>query len=227
MYPLGSPPSSQPAGHAPVVGSQAAPSWQWHWYTQSGANPNWQPPDGDDNAWNIYLFKIFIKHAPQRTKNCQFPNFVVAGGIVSCHYDNLRCHRSRQSCQIDDLLFLFSVHWVSWCFVFGSFILSNFSELMLFIYPHSSGLLRLQPGNWIQINRYPHFTKRSSLQWFYTLLFWSTACTEWIKPTGHLYTGGRPPDKQTVKKAVKNLTLSILWFIVCTTMFCWLSNPFP
>ena len=38
-------------------------------------------------------------------KNCQFDNSVVTGGTVSCHYDNLRCHQSQQSCQIDDLLF--------------------------------------------------------------------------------------------------------------------------
>ena len=40
-----------------------------------------------------------------RTKDRQFDNFVVTGGIVSCCYDNLRCHQSWQSCQIDDLLF--------------------------------------------------------------------------------------------------------------------------
>ena len=40
-----------------------------------------------------------------RIKDCQFDNFVVTGGTVSCRYDNIRCHQSRQSCQIDDLLF--------------------------------------------------------------------------------------------------------------------------
>ena len=33
----------------------------------------------------------------------QFDNFVVTGGTISCHYENLRCHQWQQSCQIDDL----------------------------------------------------------------------------------------------------------------------------
>ena len=36
-------------------------------------------------------------------KDRQFDNFVVTGGTVSCRNDNLWCHQSRQSCQIDDL----------------------------------------------------------------------------------------------------------------------------
>ena len=40
-----------------------------------------------------------------RTKECQFDNFVVTGGTVSFHYDNLRYHQSRQKLQIGDLLF--------------------------------------------------------------------------------------------------------------------------
>ena len=40
-----------------------------------------------------------------KTKACQFDNFVVTDGIVSCHDDNLWCHQWRQSCQIDDHLF--------------------------------------------------------------------------------------------------------------------------
>ena len=39
------------------------------------------------------------------TKYHQFDNFVVTGGTVSCHNDNLQCHQSQQSCQIDNLLF--------------------------------------------------------------------------------------------------------------------------
>ena len=42
---------------------------------------------------------------PLKTKDCQFDNFVVTGCTISCHNDNLRCHQSRQSCQIDNLLF--------------------------------------------------------------------------------------------------------------------------
>ena len=40
-----------------------------------------------------------------KTKDRQFDNFVVIDGTVSCHYDNLRCHQWRQSCQIDNLSF--------------------------------------------------------------------------------------------------------------------------
>ena len=50
---------------------------------------------------------MLLKYVTQtlRTKDRQFDNFVVTGGTVSCHYDNLRCHQSRQSCQTADLLF--------------------------------------------------------------------------------------------------------------------------
>ena len=40
--------------------------------------------------------------SPLKTKSSQFDNFVVTGGTVSCHYDNLRCHQWKQSRQIDD-----------------------------------------------------------------------------------------------------------------------------
>ena len=40
-----------------------------------------------------------------KTKGCQFDNFVVTGGTVSCRNDNLRCHQWRRSCQIDNFLF--------------------------------------------------------------------------------------------------------------------------
>ena len=40
---------------------------------------------------------------PWKKKDCQFDNFVVSGGIVSLHYDNLWCSQRRQICQIDDL----------------------------------------------------------------------------------------------------------------------------
>ena len=28
-----------------------------------------------------------------KTKDCQFDNFIITGGTVSCHYDNLLCHQ--------------------------------------------------------------------------------------------------------------------------------------
>ena len=37
-----------------------------------------------------------------KTKYSQFDNSVVCDGTVGCHYDNLRRHRWRQSCQIND-----------------------------------------------------------------------------------------------------------------------------
>ena len=43
----------------------------------------------------VAIFVISLK-----TIDRQFDNFVVTGGTVSCHYDNLRCHHWQQSCQI-------------------------------------------------------------------------------------------------------------------------------
>ena len=40
-----------------------------------------------------------------KTKGCQFDNFVIIGGTVSCRNDNLPCHQWWQNCPIDDLLF--------------------------------------------------------------------------------------------------------------------------
>ena len=40
-----------------------------------------------------------------KTKYRQSDNFVITGGTVSCHYENLRCHQWWWSCQIDNLLF--------------------------------------------------------------------------------------------------------------------------
>ena len=44
-----------------------------------------------------------------KTKSRQFDNFVVTGGTVNCHNDNLRCQQRRQCCQIIDF-FVFSVY---------------------------------------------------------------------------------------------------------------------
>ena len=35
----------------------------------------------------------------------RFDDFGVAGGTMSCHYDNLRCHRWRRACRSDGPLF--------------------------------------------------------------------------------------------------------------------------
>ena len=51
----------------------------------------------------IFGFTSFVFVHALKMKDRQFDNFVVTGGTVSCHYDNLRCHQSRQSRQIDDL----------------------------------------------------------------------------------------------------------------------------
>ena len=40
-----------------------------------------------------------------KTKGRQFDNFVVTGGTESYRNDNLRCHQSRKSCQIDKFSF--------------------------------------------------------------------------------------------------------------------------
>ena len=52
---------------------------------------------------NHYFINL-IAHTP-RARDCQFDSFVVAGGTVSCHYDNFRCHQWWQGCRADDLLF--------------------------------------------------------------------------------------------------------------------------
>ena len=50
-----------------------------------------------------------------KTKGCQFDNFVVTGGTVSCRNDNLQRHQWRQSSQIDDLLFsVDDINHISW-----------------------------------------------------------------------------------------------------------------
>ena len=52
---------------------------------------------------NHYFINL-IAHT-LRARDCQFDNFVVAGGTVSCHYDNFRCHQWWRGCRADDLLF--------------------------------------------------------------------------------------------------------------------------
>ena len=56
-------------------------------------------PSHADSAMTIQC------HMNTKNNDRQYDNFVVTGGTVSCHYDNLRCHQWRQSCEIDDLLF--------------------------------------------------------------------------------------------------------------------------
>ena len=59
-------------------------------------------------AWKVVksrfwlAFRVYIS---LKIKHRQFDNFVVAGGTVSCHNDNLRCHQWRQSCQIATFCF--------------------------------------------------------------------------------------------------------------------------
>ena len=45
-----------------------------------------------------------------KTNYCQFGYFAIAAGTVTGHYDNLRCHQLRRSCQIDDFLFSVCIH---------------------------------------------------------------------------------------------------------------------
>ena len=52
---------------------------------------------------NHYFINL-IAHT-LRAGGCQFDNFVVAGGTVSYHYDNFRCHQWWRGCRADDLLF--------------------------------------------------------------------------------------------------------------------------
>ena len=49
-----------------------------------------------------HLFINLIAHSLM-ARDCQFDDFVVTGGTVSCHYDNLGCHRWWRGCQVDDL----------------------------------------------------------------------------------------------------------------------------
>ena len=58
----------------------------------------------------IAMEKKFIDMGPRLLLHIHWKlkssiDFVVTGGTVSCHIDNLRCHQWWQSCQIDNLLF--------------------------------------------------------------------------------------------------------------------------
>ena len=56
-----------------------------------------------------------------KARDRRFDGFVVTGGAVGCHYDNLRRRRLRRGCRIDD--FLFSVYvCVSAYFLFVLFV---------------------------------------------------------------------------------------------------------
>ena len=81
----------------------------WGWWFETPSRSLWRHFNGDIAV----VFSFEFRHWTLRTKDCQFDSFVVAGGTVSCHYDNLRCHQSRQSCPIDDRLFSMNV--ILWC----------------------------------------------------------------------------------------------------------------
>ena len=68
--------------------------WQWQY---AGSLNDFV--DGDGGIMSA------VTQLSLKTNGHLFKNFVVIVGTVSCHYDNLRCCNSRQSCQIDDLLF--------------------------------------------------------------------------------------------------------------------------
>ena len=54
---------------------------------------------------NHFFINLIAHTLTLRARDCQFDNFVVAGGTVSCHYDKLRCHQWWRGCRVDDLLF--------------------------------------------------------------------------------------------------------------------------
>ena len=64
-----------------------------------------------------------------KAKDRQLDSIVITGGIVSCHYDKLRCHLWRQICQIGDLWF--SVSRVVTCVVIwhGMVTRSSYEDL--------------------------------------------------------------------------------------------------
>ena len=45
-----------------------------------------------------------------KMKDCQFDNFVIIGGTISCHWDNWLCHQWWQNCQTDYLWFAVHVN---------------------------------------------------------------------------------------------------------------------
>ena len=57
---------------------------------------------GDISTWSIFSEIL----TTTKTKNHQFDNFVITGGTLTYHYENLQWHRWQQSWQIDNLLFL-------------------------------------------------------------------------------------------------------------------------
>ena len=98
-------------------------SAKWRPFCPGGVELYRAHPKNYANGWHFALFSSL------KAKDRQFDNFVMTGGIVSCRNNNLRCHQSRQSCQIDDQLF--SVLW------------SGTNSC----YPYPSGLLHKHWGN--------------------------------------------------------------------------------
>ena len=58
-------------------------------------------------------FKCVREFKALKIKYHQFANFVITGGTISCHNDNLWCHQWWQSRQTDNLLFSEKSDWCS------------------------------------------------------------------------------------------------------------------
>ena len=61
-------------------------------------------------SWFYYAWKFFFYYRinsllKMKAGDRHFDDFGVAGGTMSCHYDNLRCHRWRRACRSDGPLF--------------------------------------------------------------------------------------------------------------------------
>ena len=58
-------------------------------------------------CFNFFFF-FLLSHKlsfEYESRDRHFDDFGVAGGTMSCHYDNLRCHRWRRACRSDGPLF--------------------------------------------------------------------------------------------------------------------------
>ena len=87
-----------------------------------------------------------------KTKDPQFDKFVVTGGTVICHNDNLQCHQWWQCCQIDDLLFSVKISHVGpmtirskrWQPYYWKCVSNNFIDICqdsTYIHDHNNNIL--------------------------------------------------------------------------------------
>ena len=86
-----------------------------------------RPPNFQKRYFCLTDWRLNSTHRITENKKRQFDNFIVIGGTVSCHYDNLECHQWRQIVKLMTLCFqwwdgffrqlFLIIHLDSFCFV--------------------------------------------------------------------------------------------------------------